>query len=171
MPVRLAIEAIGPHRPSWSHRARPTRRISMASSAGSAEPRKLCKRCKQRYRESENTDYSCRYHPANWCVSHRVRAPPRRSPSHLVVLVSQVWGREGQGPRLLAGERRPKGLPRRGPWHGHTLLLGLLWRRFLRRTGLRLGSSRRIRRRGRRRPPRGTMREKYQSHIKHISRA
>jgi hypothetical protein len=38
------------------------------------EPTKLCRRCRQSYRESENTAHSCRYHSANWSGGEKAKA-------------------------------------------------------------------------------------------------
>lgn len=34
----------------------------------------VCKRCKQRYKESENSETACRYHPLNWSGGEKAKA-------------------------------------------------------------------------------------------------
>lgn len=34
----------------------------------------VCKRCKQRYQESENSERACRYHPLNWSGGEKAKA-------------------------------------------------------------------------------------------------
>ena len=34
----------------------------------------VCKRCKKRYKESENSETACRYHPLNWSGGEKAKA-------------------------------------------------------------------------------------------------
>ena len=64
-PIAPLASARGPQGP---------KRPATQAAGPTQEPTKLCKRCKQRFKPSENTSHACRFHPLNWSGGEKAKA-------------------------------------------------------------------------------------------------